>query len=361
MKQVHLPFYVKIACILVSLLAIGYIAIIGKTVLAPLAFAVLLALFLLPITDFLERKLHFPRGLAAFATILIFLAFAGFIFYLLGTQISVLSNEWPSFKNQLIDLFHQLQEWIKQRFHFNLHQQSEYLTNSTSPVLSSGKMILEKTLVSVSSTLILSIFMLIYTFFILLYRKLLMRFLTIAFMKKNIEKIYEIMEQIKFIIRKYITGLLIETFLMVTLSFLIFWILGIQYMLLLALLVGLLNLIPYVGIYFALTISTAITFATSDAQHALYVAISLIILHFIDANITMPKIVGSKVKLNPLIVIIGVVAGGLSWGIAGMFLAIPLIGMAKVFFDRVEGFEAWGILLGDEKEDPKIPRKLKTE
>ena len=345
-------------CILITLLALGFLFVIGKTVLAPLIFSFILAISLLPLVNFLENKLHFPKGLAAITAILLTLLLISGIFYLLGAQISILSQEWPSFKEQVVDLYYQFQHWIKIKFQLNTHQQNTYINSSTPSVLNSGKAILEKTLISVSSTLLLSIFMLIYTFFILVYRTRLVRFLVVSFSENHIDKIYDIVKQIKFIIRKYITGLLIETSIMVSLSFLVFWILGIPYMLLLALLVGLLNLIPYIGIYIAMAIACGITFATSDFHHALYIAVALIILHFIDANITMPKIVGSKVKLNPLIVILGVVSGGMLWGIAGMFLAIPLVGIAKVIFDRVNGFEAWGILLGDEAE---IPSKRKKE
>jgi len=361
MRNITLPFFLKLACILISIVALGYLSIIGKTVLAPLVFAFLFSIFLLPIATFLEKKFHFPRGLAAIVTILVALVFFAGIVCLFGAQISNLAQEWPAFKKQILDLTHELQGWIRIKFHLNSNQQTNYINNTTPSVLNSGKAILEKTLISVSSTLLLFIFMLIYTFFILLYRRLLMRFIVVAFSQKNIDKIYDIAEQVKFIIRKYITGLFIETSIMVALSFLIFWILGIPYIFLLALLVGILNLIPYIGIYVAIAITCCITFATSDGQHALYVAIALIILHFIDANITMPKIVGSKVKLNPLIVILGVVSGGMIWGIAGMFLAIPLIGIAKVIFDRVEGFEAWGILLGDEEEKPKEMRQLESD
>jgi predicted PurR-regulated permease PerM len=66
----------------------------------------------------------------------------------------------------------------------------------------------------------------------------------------------------------------------------------------------------------------------------------------------MPKIVGSQVKLNPLVVILGVIIGEMSFGISGMFLSIPYLAIAKVVFDRVNGLEPGGILLGEEDETP---------
>ncbi len=75
----------------------------------------------------------------------------------------------------------------------------------------------------------------------------------------------------------------------------------------------------------------------------------------------MPKIVGSQVKINPLIVIIGVIIGEMMFGISGMFLSIPYLAIAKVIFDRVEGMQPWGILLGEEEHTPKKVKRIVRE
>ncbi len=184
-----------------------------------------------------------------------------------------------------------------------------------------------------------------------------MRFVVALFTEKHKDIIYDISEHIKNIIRKYITGLFFEMAILVGVACLIFWILGIKYVFLLGLIVGVFNLIPYVGIFTALAISSAITFATVDASHALYVAISIVCIHLIDSNFLMPKIVGSQVKINPLMVILGVVAGELMWGIPGMFLSIPYLAIAKVIFDRIKNLQSLGILLGEEKSATKKLRQ----
>lgn len=360
MKNIVLPFYLKLGCILIILIAGGYLAIIGKDVLSPLLFAFLFALLLLPLANFFENKLRFSRAISSTVSVLILLSVASLIIYLLGSQISDLSREWPLLKNQLTDLFHTFQQWLENTFHINAQKQTAYIDSTTDKVLSSSGVILEKTVLSISSILLLLVFTLIYTFFFLLYRRLLMRFIVSAFTEKYLAVIYEIAEQIKYIVRKYITGLFFQMSIVVGLSCLIFWLLGIKYVFLLGLLVGVLNLIPYVGIFTALFISVCITFATVDTSHALYVAIAVVGIHLIDSNFLMPKIVGSQVKINPLIIILGVVIGEMLWGIPGMFLSVPYIAMAKVIFDRVEGMESWGILLGDE-EYVHPPIKIKPE
>lgn len=352
MQSLRFPFYIKLACALIILIGLGFLVIIGKNVLLPLLFSFLFAILLLKPANFLENKLHFSRAVSAGVAVILFIFVCAAVIYLLGFQISDLSQEWPALKSQLIDLFHNLQIWLQDVFRIKMATQSQYIDTTTHKVLESGGTLIEQTVLSVSSLVLLLVFMLIYTFFILLYRKHLMRFVIAAFTEKYISIIYDIAEQIKYIIRKYITGLFFQMAIIVGLAGLVFWMLGIKYVLLLALLVGVLNLIPYVGIFTALFISVLITFATSDGSHAIYVAITVICIHLIDSNFLMPKIVGSQVKINPLIVILGVVTGEMMWGIPGMFLSVPYIAIGKVIFDRVDSLNAWGILLGDEEQEP---------
>ena len=353
MKNVVFPFYLRLACVLIILIAGGYLAILGKNVLSPLLFAFLFALLLLPLANFLQNSLGFSRAIACAVSVLIFLFVVSGIIYLLSSQIADLSHEWPLLKSQVTTLFHDFQQWLEQTFHINLQKQAQYIDNTTSKVLSSSGTMIEQTVLSVSSLILLLVFTLIYTFFLLLYRRLLMRFVVDAFTEKYISVINEIAENIKYIVRKYITGLFFEMAIVVSVACIIFWLLGIKYVFLLGLLVGVLNLIPYLGIFTALFISVSITFATFDAKHTVYVAVGVICIHLIDSNFLMPKIVGSQVKINPLIIILGVVIGEMVWGIAGMFLAVPYIAMAKVIFDRTQGLQSWGILLGDEENPPK--------
>ena len=145
-------------------------------------------------------------------------------------------------------------------------------------------------------------------------------------------------------------GLLIEMAIVSLVVCLAFWALGIKYAILLGLITGLLNIIPYIGIFAAMVISTAITFATATiAFKAILVIITLVVVHLIDSNILLPLVVGSKVRINALITVLGVIIGEMVWGISGMFLSIPVIAVLKIIFDRVEGLKSWGIILGDEE------------
>jgi predicted PurR-regulated permease PerM len=72
------------------------------------------------------------------------------------------------------------------------------------------------------------------------------------------------------------------------------------------------------------------------------------LIQFIDNQFIVPYIVSSKVRINALISIVAVFMGGAAWGVSGMFLSIPFIGVIKIIFDRVPELKPWGKLLGDE-------------
>jgi predicted PurR-regulated permease PerM len=278
--------------------------------------------------------------------------------YLLGSQIKTLSSEWPLLKAQLDSSLKNIQSWMTTIFHIDLEKQATYINNTTNNLVKSSGVIVEKTVLSLSSILLFLVFILIYTILLLFYRRILMRFIVATFTEKYYDVIYEIMEHIKLIIRKYISGLFFEMVIVTIIACIVFWILGIKYVFLLGLFIGVLNVIPYIGIFTAMLLSISITFATSDGRHALLVLITVILIHLFDSNFLMPKIVGSQVKLNPLMVILGVIVGEMMFGISGMFLSIPYLAIAKVIFDRIKGLEPLGILLGEEENSPKKVKNL---
>ncbi len=346
-----LPFYQKLASVLVSLIAIGYLVIQGKEILGPLIFSCLFSILLLPLSSFMERRFGFRRGLSSIMSILILLAFISTIIYFVGMQVGDLSDDWPQFKIQLNSSLASIQHWIAVKFHINSYKQLTFLKSAAGKVLDSGTTVLGSTLVSLSSFVLFLVFTFIYTLFLLTYRRLIMNFLISVFLEENSGVVYDIVEKVQLILRKYIIGLFIEMCIVASVVCIAFWALGVKYAALLAIITGLFNIIPYIGIFTALLISFLITFATAATTgKLLLVVITLIITHLVDSNFLLPVIVGSKVKINPLITVLGVVLGEMIWGISGMFLSIPVIAVLKIIFDRVESLKSWGILLGEEEK-----------
>ena len=164
----------------------------------------------------------------------------------------------------------------------------------------------------IASGLITTILLPIYTFLILFYRKLIHKFLVQVFPSGERKKVEEVLEESNTIVRAYMIGLLVEMLIVTVLNAIGFFIIGIEYPIFLAVLAAVLNLIPYIGMLIASVICMAVTLTTSDSSTAIiWTGIILVIVQFIDNNFIMPYIVGSKVKINALFSIIGVLVGGL--------------------------------------------------
>src|SRR5690242_16152093 len=179
--KINTPFAVRLAMILVSLIALTYIAILGEKILAPLFFSLLFALLLLPLANFFETRLRLPRAGAAVFSVLILILFLAFIFYFIGSQISNLAHDWPLFKTQFQASLNSVHAWVAAHLHIDLEKQKDYFNNATSKVLSSGSAVVGSTLLSISSILFFLTLVALFTFFLLLYRNLIVKFLIAVF------------------------------------------------------------------------------------------------------------------------------------------------------------------------------------
>ncbi|WP_316846965.1 AI-2E family transporter [Pedobacter psychrodurus] len=362
-----LSFLPKLALVLFCLISLTYIAILGQSLLAPLLFSFLMAILLLPVGNFLERRLKFKRGLSTLASVILMIAVIGGIIYFFGNQLSDLWADWPLLKEKANVSYHELQKWISHTFGVNSQKQLDYLNDSTEKALATSAAIVATTLATLSSTLLFLGFTLLFTFFILNYRRVLFTFLTSVFREEHKEKVTEIVGQIQYIIKKYIIGLFLQMLIVTVLMITVLSLLGVKYAVLLGLVAGIFNVVPYLGIFFALLVSSLITFATAGAGKVLLVLIAFVGVHAIDGNVLMPLVVGSKVKINALFAFIGIVVGEMIWGISGMFLCIPYLAMLKIIFDRVDNLKPWGILMGEEHKPNKkkrvyrITKKIKLE
>lgn len=129
---------------------------------------------------------------------------------------------------------------------------------------------------------------------------------------------------------KFLVSQLLDAIVVGILTSIAMSILGVKYAVLLGVMIGLFNMIPYFGAIIAVIIATIITCITGGLSQAIWMLIITTILQQIDANIINPKIVGESLKISPLLVIFAVTIGGAYFNVLGMFLAVPIAAVAKV-------------------------------
>lgn len=366
MKYIKFPFLLNLTLVMITIISLGYLLSVGKTILAPFFLAFLIAVLFLPVTNFLEQKLRFRRGFSTISAGLILLCILAGISVFFGAQLSDFRNDIPQLTQQSQQVFQQLQEWVSGTFEINIDKQFEYLDQGLNKLLSSSGTIIGFTLGIFTTGLGFLFFFFIFFLFILNYRKILNRFIIDVFPTRHKEKVVGIVREVQTMIKSYITGLCIQIVIVTTLSTIVLSIIGVKYPLLLGVLTGLINIIPYLGIATAMLIACFIAFATAAPIVCVYVIIGYLIIHAIDGNIIVPFIVGSKVKINALFSFIGIIVGEQIWGIAGMFLCIPALAIFRIIFERVEPLQPWGAVLRDAKDKPgkrkmKLSKKITLE
>lgn len=147
---------------------------------------------------------------------------------------------------------------------------------------------------------------------------------------KNLGKYFDNSNQIffKFIASQFLDAIIVGILVTIAMT-----IMGIKYAPLLGFLIGLFNMIPYIGAIIAVAISAIITLITGGLSQAIWMLIVVIILQQIDANIINPKIIGQSLKISPLLVIFAITVGGAYFGIIGMFLAVPAIAVIRILVE----------------------------
>jgi len=349
------PFYLRFSMILLMLILIGFLIRWANDIIIPFALAILLAILLIPVNRYLEKR-KVSRVSSIFISIGISFIFLFGLIYFLSTQILAFLDDIPEIKRKLNGLISQIQTGLYQRFGISIREQKTYLENAKG----SGSTIIGTTFISLKDTLFILSLLPIYTFLILYYRDMLKKFIVDLFKQEHKPRVEDVLRESKGVIQSYMVGLLMEMGIVAIINFTGFSIIGIDYAIFLAVFAAVLNLIPYIGMLIASIFCTLIALTTSEnSSDAVWTLVVLWVVQFFDNNIIMPKVVGSKVKINALITILGVLLGGALAGIPGMFLSIPGIAILKVIFERVEELKPWGMLLSDDIT-PNSPGRIYT-
>lgn len=359
MESVKHPFYHRLSLNLLSIGLLIAAVYLGKDVVLPILFSILLATLLLPVYNFLLRK-KFPRPLAILLPLTLSLVMVFSVVFFLSKQVIKFLDDLPTLSERVDELKLSAERWIDDQTNVTVKEQEKYLDQTVKNLKSNAPKMVGATFLTLTDIITYLVLIPIYTFLILFYKNTIKTFLMNVFKNGSANKVEDVLNESTSVAQHYIVGLSIETALVFGLNVVGFLILGIDYAIFLALLAAILNLIPYVGILSANVICMFITLVSSDTPtDAIWVGVILAVVQFIDNNFGMPMIVGNKVKINALVTIVGILIGGAVCGIPGMFLAIPALAVMKVISERVPDLKPWAILLSDEENDSKRKRQTK--
>lgn len=333
----------KTSFVLISIVLGAIVLREGSFLIVPLVWGVFFAFSLNPISNWFE-KYRFPRPLAIVFSILLVSLVAFGIFYALLNQMVGLIRDIP-----------EIGESLEQKVSIYLEELSEVFGNELlkdrdkSELLNIFKLEnLNSTLFATGKSLTLAGIIPLYIFLLMYYKDFFVEFL-IRFSSNHKERVLQWATDSGRVIQLYLSGMIRVTGIVAVLAGLFFYIIGVKYFLLFAAFIAIMNLIPYVGVFISSFFAILYVFLTTD--NMVYPLMTFGVLwgiQLLENNIITPLIVGSQVKVNALAVILAILLGGWLWGISGMVLFIPLVGVLKITLERTKGLEPFGYLLSDD-------------
>jgi len=347
MKEV--PATVRRSIELLGLCALAYVLSTARDIVGPILMAFFLSILLLPIYRLL-RRWKVPEIVAILLSIAVAaLVLAGVIWFF-SRQIALLLSDIPEIQKNLNLHWQSISVWINDKTNFSSQQQIELLRTQSQNLIGNAGGYLSGAALTLTGVFVFVGLLPIYTFLIMYYKNLLLKFVFLWFKPEQHPTVQTTLTEAERIIMSYLVGLTIQiTYITVLLGGLLA-VLGIKHALLIGVVFAFLNLIPYVGALIGNVIGVLLTLTSSQSLMPIFLVLGAIAaVQFLDNNILMPRIVGSKVRLNALASILGVVIGGSLAGVMGMFLSLPVMAVLKIIFDNSVSFRQWGVLLGDEK------------
>ncbi len=344
--ELKLPFYIQAALFLIGAYVFISILSILQGIILPLVYAGIIAIAINPAVNYLVKK-KVSRTISITLIISISFVLVSLIVVLLSLQATLLSKEWPQLSQKFQNLLLQSITWSASYFNINPQSIHDWIAHTQAELVNNSSSVIGVTLNTMSGFLGAAVLTPVYVFMILFYQPHLIEFTHKIFGTSNNSRVSEILFETKTIIQSYLAGLFTEFVIISIMNSVGLLILGIEYAVLLGIVGAMLNVIPYIGGAILIVIFMVIALLTKPLIYVFYVVVMYTVIQLIDNNYIVPKIIGSKVKLNALISIITVILGSALWGIPGMFLSIPLTAIIKLVLDRIDVTKPWGFLLGD--------------
>ena len=341
--------------ILQSVVLVCIILYFGKTLFIPLSFSLLISFILYPVCKWMEQKGISKAIAILIAIVMVLFIFSG-IFYLLFLQINEFSNEWVPFKIKLLEALSQISMYTSEHFGITGDEQLTFLKNT---VNNSGKetfSILKTILYSLSGYAFLLFIIPVFTALILYHRKMLVQVLYQIFPSDRKKAVHEVLIETIHAYYNFIKGMALVYLIVGLLNSIGLAIIGIPHPFLFGFIASILTFIPYIGIIISSLLPIAISWITfNSVWYPLSVILIFSIVQILEAYVIFPIAVGSRLKINTLVIIIMITAGGILWGAAGMILFIPFISIIKLIAERTESLKTLALLLSDgiyKKENP---------
>jgi predicted PurR-regulated permease PerM len=329
-----------------GLLTLMYVA---KSILILVLVSILIAFMLAPIVELCQR-LRLPRSVGAMIAVLLMSAALYGVFYVSYNQADQFMSALPKYSGNIRNVLDQVRlraERVRQTTQNvlpeeNVEKGTVTVRESTSWLddLTSGAR-------GVTEIVLLAAFVPFLVFFMLSWHDHVRASTVMLFSEESRQTVFVTLGLISQMIRGFIVGNFVIGMILGVTSSIAFWLLGVPYFYVTGMISGFVSVFPYLGIGLAILPPVMVSLGFLTTGRFLGIVAVVAISHVIALNLLYPKIIGRRLRLNPLAVTLALLFWGWLWGAMGLILAIPLTAAIKIIFDHVESLQAWGAWLGE--------------
>jgi predicted PurR-regulated permease PerM len=318
----------------------------GKDIFIPISFALLISFVLYPVCIWLEEK-----GLGRLTSIIIgisLLIIAGLLLLaLLVYQFASFVQELPALQTKLIASLKDFSGMLDNVFGISWERQQSWINGLTDPSATSIIRIVSNAISASAFSIVLLLLIPVYSVLILYYRRHWMQIVYRLFPKQNKETLQEIISLTIGTYYNFIKGMSLVYLLVGILNSIGLLVLGIPHALLFGFIASVLTFVPYVGIMAGSLLPIAIAWITYDS---IWYPVGIIgifaFVQYLEANVIFPLAVSNRLNVNTLVMLVAIFAGGILWGVAGMILFVPFVGIAKLIADHNPEWKTLSMILG---------------
>jgi predicted PurR-regulated permease PerM len=326
----------------------------GRDLFIPIAFALLISFVLYPICSWMEKK-GLGRMTAIVINVTILTIFLLAVILLLTLQFFDFLQEWPTLQSKLTQAFEELSETMATSYGISREQQMGWLAQVSDQTASNFMTVLQRTISFSAFSLVMLILIPVYAVLILYYRHMWVDVLFRLFPNEKRESIREILNLTIKAYYNFIKGMGMVYLAVGILNSIGLLILGVPHAILFGFIASILTFIPYVGIIVGSLLPITMAWATFDS---IWYPVGIIgifgFVQYLEANLIFPLAVSNRLNVNTFVMLVAIFTGGILWGVAGMILFVPFVGILKLIADHNPNLKTLSLALGTkpEKEAP---------
>jgi len=342
----------SVAQMVIAIIAVLGLFYLAKPVLVTICTSLLIAFILEPLVSFLAAR-KVPRAAGALIAVVLLVALLGALSYFFYNRALAFAGELPKYSTEIRETIGKVRSGTRK-----ITQNTEKVLGPSDPQQKKPMpvqvqekpgiyQIFSGGIGAVGDLILTMTFIPFLVYFMLSWKDHAHRSTVRLFPEEHRPTAHRTIARISNMIRSFIVGNAVVGVVNSVISALIFWQLHIQYAYFVGLISGFVSLIPYLGVILAILPPLAGGIGVLHRTGVAIVIATVLLLHLISMNVLYPKLVGKRLRLNPLAVTMALLFWAWIWGAMGLILAVPMVGATKIICDHVDSLRGLGAWLGD--------------